>query len=92
MYYRTLSVSKPLRVFTGVAEKIGQGDFNVALPDIGKSYEIDRLTQSFAAMQNSLKEYIRNLQITSAEKNRIIAEVRIASESQRKLIPETEAS
>ncbi len=90
VYYRTLSVSKPLRVFTGVAEKIGQGDFDVALPDIGKSYEIDRLTQSFAAMQNSLKEYIRNLQITSAEKNRIIAEVRIASEIQRKLIPRNE--
>lgn len=90
VYYRTLSVSKPLRVFTEVAEKIGQGNFDAELPDIGKSYEIDRLTQSFAVMQNSLKDYIRNLQITSAEKNRIIAEVRIASEIQRKLIPRNE--
>lgn len=87
VYYRTLRVSKPLRVFTEVAEKIGMGNFNTQLPDIGKSYEIDRLTQSFAAMQSSLKEYIHNLQITSAEKNRIIAEVKIASEIQRNLIP-----
>lgn len=90
VYYRTLRVSKPLRVFTEVAEKIGRGNFETELPDIGKSYEIDRLTQSFAAMQNSLKDYIRNLQITSAEKNRIIAEVKIASEIQRNLIPKNE--
>ncbi len=90
VYYRTLSVSKPLRVFTDVAQKIGKGNFDTELPEIGTSYEIDRLTQSFAAMQNSLKEYIHNLQITSAEKNRIIAEVRIASEIQRNLIPKNE--
>ncbi len=90
VYYRTLRVSKPLRVFTEVAEKIGMGNFDTELPDIGKSYEIDRLTQSFAAMQNSLKDYIRNLQITSAEKNQIIAEVKIASEIQRNLIPKNE--
>jgi sigma-B regulation protein RsbU (phosphoserine phosphatase) len=38
-------------------------------------------------MQKSLKEYIKNLEITNAEKNRILAEVQVASEIQRKLIP-----
>jgi len=87
VYYRTLSVSKPLRKFTDVAERIGKGDFDTTLPAGSGTYEIDRLTDSFAAMQSSLKEYITNLQITNQEKNKIVSEVRVASEIQRNLIP-----
>ena len=87
VYYRTFSVSKPIRLFTEVATKIGSGDFDAQLPPSGNSYEIDHLIHSFAVMQKSLKEYIKNLEITNAEKNRILAEVQVASEIQRKLIP-----
>lgn len=88
VYYRTLSVSRPIRLFTEVAERIGQGDFDAKLPKTGNSYEIDRLILAFEKMQESLKDYIKNLEITNAEKNRIETEVKIASEIQRKLIPE----
>ena len=88
VYYRTLSISRPIRLFMEVANKIGQGDFDAKLPSTGNSYEIDRLILAFETMQKSLKEYIKNLEITIEEKNRIEAEVKIASEIQRKLIPE----
>lgn len=87
VYYRTLSTAKPLRKFTEIAEKIGKGDFDTVLPNGKGTYEIEHLSQSFAAMQTSLKEYIHNLQITNQEKNRIIAEVKVASEVQKNLIP-----
>ncbi|MEN6445797.1 MAG: SpoIIE family protein phosphatase [Candidatus Cloacimonas sp.] len=88
VYYRTFNVSKPIRYFADIASKIGQGDFDAQLPLSGNSYEIDHLIQSFSAMQESLKVYIKNLEITIEEKNRILAEVQIASKIQQKLIPE----
>jgi sigma-B regulation protein RsbU (phosphoserine phosphatase) len=87
VYSRTQSVAKPLRTFSDIADRIGKGDFETQLPSVSKAYEIERLTQAFAAMQESLKEYIRNLDITNREKNRILAEVRFASEIQKNLIP-----
>ena len=87
VYSRTLSVSKPLRKFADIAERIGKGDFNSQLPAMSKTQEIERLAQSFAAMQNSLKEYIRNLEISNLERNRILSEVRFAAEIQKNLIP-----
>lgn len=87
VYSRTLSIAKPLSKFTEIAERIGKGDFDTVLPDGQGTYEIEHLSQSFAAMQDSLKEYIHNLQITNQEKNRIIDEVKVASEVQKNLIP-----
>jgi len=87
VYYRTLSVSRPIRLFTEIANKIGKGDFDAQLPATANSYEIEHLILAFATMQKSLKEYIENLKITTTEKNRIETEVQIASEIQRKLIP-----
>ncbi len=89
VYYRTLSVSSPIRLFTEIANKIGKGDFDAQLPATANSYEIERLILAFATMQKSLKEYIENLKITTTEKNRIETEVQLASEIQRKLIPKT---
>ncbi len=87
VYSRTLSTAKPLRKFTEIAEKIGKGDFDTVLPEGKGTYEIEHLSQSFAAMQASLKDYIKNLQLTNLEKNRILAEVKVASEVQKNLIP-----
>jgi sigma-B regulation protein RsbU (phosphoserine phosphatase) len=87
IYSRTLSVSQPLRAFTNIAERIGMGDFESQLPDTNSTYEIKRLNQSFASMQSSLRKYIANLDKTNLEKNRILSEVRFASDIQKNLIP-----
>ncbi|MDD4309831.1 MAG: SpoIIE family protein phosphatase [Candidatus Cloacimonetes bacterium] len=87
VYSRTKNVSKPLRKFTELAENIGKGDFNSSLPETGSTYEIVRLSKSFGAMQASLKDYIKNLEVTNLEKNSILTEVRFAAEIQKNLIP-----
>jgi len=87
IYARTVSVSKPLQSLAIAADMIGAGDFEAQLPISDKSYEISRLTHSFAAMQKSLKDYIENLKITTEEKNKIRGDVIYASEIQTNLIP-----
>jgi sigma-B regulation protein RsbU (phosphoserine phosphatase) len=87
IYARVLSVSRPLKRLALAADRIGSGDFNVQIPESDNSQEIATLSQSFIAMQASLKDYIRNLRITTEEKNQIRSDVMFASEIQTKLIP-----
>lgn len=87
VYARALSVSKPLKKLASAADRIGAGDFDVEVPLSDKSQEIDTLSQSFYAMQRSLKEYIQNLRITTEEKDQIRGDVIYASEIQTKLVP-----
>lgn len=87
IYARTFALNKPLRLLTQAATKIGAGDFDTPLPESGKVYEIQTLTDSFARMQVSLKDYIENLKLMTEEKNKIFSEVRFASTIQRNLIP-----
>ncbi len=87
IYARALSVSRPLKRLALAADRIGAGDFDAQIPILDNSLEISTLAQSFAAMQNSLKDYIQNLRITTEEKNQIRGDVIYASEIQNKLIP-----
>lgn len=90
IYARVLNVSKPLKRLAEAADGIGSGDFDVQIPVSDKSHEIATLAQSFASMQSSLKDYIRNLRITTEEKNQIRGDVLYASAIQTKLIPQNE--
>ena len=87
IYARAVNVSKPLRTLARAADIIGEGTFDTPLPQSPKSFEISHLTQSFSAMQKSLKDYITNLKITTDEKNKIHGDVIYASEIQTNLIP-----
>lgn len=87
IYARAVNVSRPLRTLAIAADKIGSGDFGAPLPQSSKSSEISRLSQSFATMQKSLKDYITNLKTTTEEKNKIRGDVIYASEIQTNLIP-----
>jgi len=87
VYTRIQSVVKPLRTLTIAADKMGSGDFETDLPESDKAYEITKLTLSFKAMQQSIKEYIQNLTITTQEKDQIRGDVIYASEIQNNLIP-----
>lgn len=87
IYARALNVSRPLKRLARAADGIGAGDFDAEIPLSDKSQEILTLSQSFSAMQHSLKEYIRNLRITTEEKNQIRGDVIYASEIQTKLVP-----
>lgn len=91
-YSRIITIHKPLRSLTDAAKKIGAGDFDAPLPSSGSVYEIEKLTDSFAAMQTSLKEYISNLNIVTVEKDKITTEVAFAAAVQRSLLPQNDAA
>lgn len=88
IYFKTYQTHRPLHVLAKAANQIGSGEFNVDLPVSTKIYEIQTLTDSFAMMQESLKEYIANLKRITEEKNKIFSDVVFASDIQKSLIPQ----
>jgi len=68
-------------------QKIGTGDFNVRLPNVNSNDELAQLTKSFGAMQNQLNKYILNLKETTAAKEKIESELKIAHDIQQSIIP-----
>lgn len=87
IYARAINVSRPLKKLAKAADSIGAGNFDAEIPLSDKSQEIVTLSQSLKAMQQSLKDYIQNLRITTEEKNQIRGDVIYASEIQTKLVP-----
>ena len=74
--------TKPLRELSAAANKIGQGEFNVAMPVIHTSDEVGVLKDSLQMMQEELKSYIKNLVKTVKEKERIEGELQVAQKIQ----------
>jgi len=80
-------ITKPLTKLATAAGKIGRGDFDTKLPTGKSKDEIGQLNESIREMQSELKEYIRNLQETTAAKEKIESELQIARDIQQGIIP-----
>lgn len=80
-------LTNPLSSFAEAATEIGSGKFNVALPQIKSNDEIGGLYLSFKKMQVELNNYIENLKRTTADKEKIESELRIAHKIQMDMIP-----
>lgn len=83
-------ITKPLSALAKSADQIASGDLETTIPTPKtpeSNDEVDRLALSFAEMQRSLKEYIKNLTETTAAKERIESELNIASEIQMGILP-----
>lgn len=78
---------RPLEYLARAARKIGRGDFNVELPSIDGNDELRQLHDSFASMQLSLTDYVKELQTITASKQRIESELHIAHVLQMSLLP-----
>ncbi len=78
---------KPLTKLARQAETIASGDFNVTLPEDGRTDEIGRLSESFTHMQHSLVNYIEELKTTTAQKASIENELQVASDIQMSMVP-----
>ncbi|MFA5117524.1 MAG: SpoIIE family protein phosphatase [Candidatus Omnitrophota bacterium] len=81
------SITKPLRKISLAAEAIGKGDLDVPLPKVLSGDEVGKLTEAFATMKLSLKDYIKKLTETTAVKERIESELKIAREIQTGILP-----
>ena len=82
-------VVSPVEDFSDVAKKIAQGEFNAELPQINSEDELKELHDSFEYLQTSLVQYIDELKATTANKERIESELRIAHAIQMGMIPKS---
>ena len=85
--YIARTIIKPLRLLTGATGEIAIGNFDVELPATRSNDEVGVLTHNFQLMKESLKDYIRNLTETTAAKERIQSELKVATNIQASLLP-----
>lgn len=80
-------ITTPLCRLSDSAREIAAGNLDSKLPEITSNDEVGDLTGSFHFMKTSLKEYISNLTSTTAAKERIESELRIARDIQMGILP-----
>jgi sigma-B regulation protein RsbU (phosphoserine phosphatase) len=78
---------KPLSALTTEAGRIAAGDFEYRLPLEDRPDEIGALSRSFDNMQTSLVSYIEELKITTANRERIQGDLRVAHNIQMAMVP-----
>ena len=77
----------PLRRLVRQTRLISTGRFDESLPATTRTDEIGQLTRSFGEMQTSLVSYIAELTASTANRERIQGELRIAREIQMAMVP-----
>jgi sigma-B regulation protein RsbU (phosphoserine phosphatase) len=80
-------LTRPLRELAGSAAEMGKGELDVALPVAVSRDEIGALALAFHRMRDSLKTYIRDLQETTAAKQRLESELKVARRIQMAMLP-----
>ena len=83
----TKKLTKPLISLSNASKEIGEGQLDAALPEADSNDEVGKLTLSMKHMQMKLKEYFQHLKETTAEKEKIESELRIAQKIQNGMIP-----
>jgi len=78
---------KPVNALSRATLEIAEGNLNAHLPPVSSTDEVGTLTQSFRFMQSSLEKYIVELKETTATKERIESELRIARDIQMGILP-----
>jgi len=80
-------LTRPLSGLAASAATIARGDLDAPLPLVESRDEVGALARAFHHMRDSLKEYIRNLQETTAAKERLEGELRAARRIQAAMLP-----
>ena len=80
---------KPLRFLTDSAQEVAQGHFDTPLPTFKHQDEIAQLRDSFSTMQQSLKQYVEELRVSTAAKASIESELNVAHSIQMSMLPKT---
>ena len=80
-------ITRPLGALAASAGRLATGDLDGSLPDTTSRDEVGTLTTAFRHMRDSLKDYIRNLQETTALKERLEGEMKAARRIQADMLP-----
>ncbi|MEG1731235.1 MAG: SpoIIE family protein phosphatase [Oscillospiraceae bacterium] len=84
--YFSKKLTTPLAHLTSSVKQISSGNLNTKI-DIKTGDEIELLANSFNGMTSSLQEYITDLTKVTAEKERIGAELNVATQIQASMLP-----
>jgi len=82
---------KPIEKLAFATRRIGAGEFDFQIPSFKSQDEISQLGKSFSIMQLELKDYIKNLQQTTALKEKMESELEIANNIQQQMLPKASA-
>ncbi len=80
-------ISKPIIDLSATTLEIARGNLDATLPDIKRRDEVGALARSFEGMRVALKDYIENLTQTTAARERMESELKIASRIQMSFLP-----
>jgi sigma-B regulation protein RsbU (phosphoserine phosphatase) len=81
------SVARPIVALAAASRAVARGELDAPLPLSMGEDEVGQLTNSFFSMQKSLRQYIRDLKETTAAKERIESELKIAARIQMDMVP-----
>jgi len=81
------SITSPLTKLAEVTDQIAAGNFDVEIPKLKSKDEVSHLAASFNFMKVSLRQYIQNLMETTAAKQKMESELKIAHEIQMGILP-----
>ena len=81
------SITRPLRQMAKVTQEIGKGNLDIELPVVKSGDEVGKLSHAIHYMRASLREYIKQLTDTTAAKERIESELKIAHDIQINILP-----
>ncbi len=85
-YFLARSITKPIKHLQEHVSSIGDGDFDKKIEPESKD-EIGELSLKFNDMQDRLKDYMNNLQTLTVEKERLGAELNVATQIQADMLP-----
>jgi len=80
-------ITRPLTKLAAATDQIAAGNFEVVIPEMHSKDEVSHLAASFNFMKISLRQYIDNLMETTAAKQKMESELKIAHEIQMGILP-----
>lgn len=86
-YIAIRRLTQPLKRLTLSAREIAAGHFNSPTPEVKSRDEMRQLRDSFENMRTSLIAYIDELQTTTAQKERMASDLRVAHDIQLGMLP-----
>ena len=87
--YIARSITRPISRLRDAADTLAGGDLNAALPEPHGQDETAALTRAFGTMQKNLQRYMEDLRETTAAREKMQSELRIAHDIQMGLVPKT---
>lgn len=83
---------QPLKRLTQSAIDIGNGNFDIVIPETRRYADLSRLGEAMSFMKDSINRYIAEIKENTRAREQMESQLRIARDIQRSLLPAAEAT